>query len=147
MKRYYFIIPIIFFIADRIIKYFASSISIGGGFVKIGLYKNFAGAFSLPISGMIYNIIGIILLLVFIFLFFHTTNRLKKIAYALIIFGGVSNIFDRLFFGYVIDYIQIIGRSFFNLADVMLVIGVAILLVHQIKIKGSKHKQTPNANN
>lgn len=138
MKKYYFVIPIIFFIADRILKYFAPSINIEGAFVKIALYSNPSGAFSLPIAGTIYNIIAVILLFIFISFFARELNRKnykKLFAIELIIFGGLSNIADRLLFGYVIDYIQLFNRSFFNLADIILFAGVIIFLIEQTRNK------------
>ncbi|MBU1180184.1 signal peptidase II [Patescibacteria group bacterium] len=143
MKRFYIIIPLLVFSADRIIKYFASSINLGGGFVKVGLYKNYAGAFSLPIAGTVYNILGVFLILIFVYLLIKELrfgNPKKIFAFQIIILGGVSNIFDRLYFGYVIDYIQIINRSFFNIADLMLIAGVATLLAKQIKRKTKSEK-------
>ena len=136
MKKIYLTIPLFLFVVDRLVKHFASSINFGGGFVKIGLYKNYAGAFSLPIAGIIYNVIGVVLILVFVYLLI---NDFKKVsAYSFIILGGISNIFDRLYFGYAIDYVQVIGRSFFNLADVMLIIGVGILVFGELKNRGDK---------
>lgn len=149
MKKIYLIFPII--LIDRVIKYLASSINLGGGFVKIGLYKNYSGAFSLPIAGTVYNALGVLLLFIFIFLFISETKKTKsatvvsdlvnrKFAYSLIILGGASNIFDRLYFGYVIDYAQVMNWSFFNLADGMLIGGVGILIAGQLK----KIQNSPN---
>ena len=124
-------LPIILLIIDRLIKYFAPSIDIGGGFLKIDLYKNYAGAFSLPIAGILYDIAGIILLIIFLIIFFKEIKKaysLQLIAYSLIVFGGASNLFDRLYFGYVIDYVQVLQRSFFNIADTMIIFGIVILL-------------------
>jgi lipoprotein signal peptidase len=121
------------------------------------LYKNHAGAFSLPLAGWLYNIVGIILLIVFVILLY---KEMKKdchsraggnisgcdeitassaalcprndsaglIAYGLIILGGVSNIFDRLFYGYTVDYVAFLNFSFFNLADGMILAGIVLLL-------------------
>ncbi|NOZ92989.1 MAG: signal peptidase II [Dictyoglomi bacterium] len=55
---------------------------------------------------------------------------------SLILLGGFSNVLDRLVYGYVIDYLHIpflpiVGHTYFNLADVMIDVGV-ILLAWQI---------------
>ncbi|OYZ27270.1 MAG: signal peptidase II, partial [Novosphingobium sp. 16-62-11] len=57
---------------------------------------------------------------------------------ALVLGGAVGNIYDRLVFGYVIDYADLnIGawRPFkiFNLADVAITFGVLILLARSFK--------------
>lgn len=143
MKKIFLISPAIFFIADRIIKYFAPSISVEGGFVKFGFYKNYAGAFSLPIAGNLYDIAGIILLIFFIYLFFKEfiaprANCLLPTAYCFILLGGLSNMFDRLAFGYTIDYVNFMNFSFFNIADAMLLAGIFILLFFQFKKRYEK---------
>ena len=51
-----------------------------------------------------------------------------------IIFGAISNLFDRIKYGYVIDYLDLKYFTVFNLADVMIVGGV-IGLGWQILIK------------
>lgn len=122
MKKIILILPAIIFLADRIVKYFAPSINFEGSFIKFGFYKNYAGAFSLPVGGALYDIAGIILLVVFIYLFLKTKNP----AHSFIIFGGASNIFDRLVYGYTIDYVNFMNFSFFNLADGMLLAGIFI---------------------
>ena len=63
-------------------------------------------------------------------LFFKTKNT----ALLLIIFGGVSNLFDRIYFGYVIDWINI-STSTFNIADIMIVLGIICLIFHFKKSK------------
>jgi len=45
----------------------------------------------------------------------------------LIILGGLSNVYDRVIYGYVIDWLQS-PISVFNVADVMIVAGVGIIL-------------------
>jgi len=124
-----FFIPIIIFLTDRFFKLISPYINIGDDFVIIALYKNYAGAFSLPIAGIFYNILGVVFIFLFFYFFifnFKKNKNFQSFAYLLIILGGASNMFDRLYFGYVIDYVQIINRSFFNLADVMLIMGVGI---------------------
>ncbi|MFA5133345.1 MAG: signal peptidase II [Patescibacteria group bacterium] len=125
------LLPILFFVSDRLLKYFAPSTNLEGGFLKFGFYPNFGGAFSLPISGTFYNLAGLIFLGFFIYLFlkkFKTVYTLQVTAYGFIVFGGASNMFDRLSFGYVIDYFNVLNFSFFNIADGMLILGIAILI-------------------
>jgi len=139
----YFIFSILFLIIDRAFKYLSPSINFGGDFLQIGFYPNYSGAFSLPISGTLYNLAGITFLGIFIYLFIKELKsiddyNLQLIAYSYIILGGASNIFDRLAYGYVIDYCNFMDFSFFNIADGILILGIILLLIAQIKdnIKG-----------
>jgi signal peptidase II len=62
-------------------------------------------------------------------------NKLSS-ASAFLLGGAVSNLIDRLRFGYVVDYIDIdliagleMNLPVFNLADVAIVIGISLLLI------------------
>lgn len=56
-------------------------------------------------------------------------------AYVLILSGAISNIIDRITYGCVTDFIDLKFWPVFNLADILITIGV-IMLILQIK----KHK-------
>jgi|GEM_PF-198528 len=56
-------------------------------------------------------------------------------AWSLIAIGAVNNIIDRLHYGAVIDYIRLGWWPVFNLNDSMVVIGVGLLLLKQVKHK------------
>jgi signal peptidase II len=67
--------------------------------------------------------------------FFRTqkqTTLWSHIGFALICAGALSNMLDRVLYGYVIDYLRLI-ISMFNLADVYILVGVIILLQQQRK--------------
>jgi len=52
-----------------------------------------------------------------------------------VILGAAGNLFDRLKYGYVVDYLDLKYFTAFNLADVMIVAGVIYLIYVLIKIK------------
>lgn len=69
----------------------------------------------------------------------------KKILYSLslIISGGTSNLIDRIFRGYVIDYIdinQLIKLPMFNIADIFIVLGIIVLII-SIAINSLKNRR------
>src|SRR4030042_3680062 len=55
-------------------------------------------------------------------------KKTNQIALGLIFGGGISNILDRLFYGYVIDFIDIFAVSTFNFADLLIISGSIILI-------------------
>ena len=57
------------------------------------------------------------------------------ISLLLILSGGIGNLIDRLFRGYVIDYIDINILDFpnFNIADISIALGIALLIIYIIK--------------
>ena len=64
------------------------------------------------------------------------SNGLEKICYLIIIGGGLGNIFDRLYYGSVIDFIDFNYKNFhwfiFNVADIFITIGVLILIFSEL---------------
>ena len=71
---------------------------------------------------------AVIILLLLLFL------KNKNTALLLIIFGGISNLFDRIYLGYVVDWINI-SISTFNIADIMIVLGIICLIFPLKKFK------------
>ena len=70
---------------------------------------------------------------VFLFMWMlKETNRLKIAAIALIIGGAVGNVFDRIRFGAVLDFLDFHYQNLhwpaFNLADSFICIGVFVLI-------------------
>ena len=63
---------------------------------------------------------------------FRTTDRLTALALGLLIGGAIGNSIDRLIYGAVVDFVSLHWQGFywyvFNLADVWIVAGVAVLL-------------------
>ena len=57
------------------------------------------------------------------------------ISLILIASGGISNLIDRIFRGYVVDFIDVNLFNFpnFNVADISIIIGIGILLIVIIK--------------
>ncbi|AIY65012.1 lipoprotein signal peptidase [Pseudoalteromonas piratica] len=61
------------------------------------------------------------------------TNKLLCSAYALVLAGAIGNLIDRLVHGYVIDFLHVYYQQYdfpvFNIADVAISIGAALLLL------------------
>ena len=98
--------------------------------IAFGLFKD---------SGLIFILIPLILtgLLVYnIYYFRHTENlsRMYIIAFSLILGGAIGNLYDRIVFGYVIDFIDFRIWPVFNIADSAITIGAALMLFKSIPL-------------
>ena len=76
--------------------------------------------------------------------FNHSTNWWYMLGLSLIISGAIGNFIDRIFLGYVRDFLSIKLFSFvFNFADLLITVGVGCFIVYMIIsiIKESKDKK------
>ena len=75
-------------------------------------------------------------------------TKLKIVAFAMLLGGVIGNLFDRLIYGYVIDFLSFFpfGYAFpiFNLADTFIVIGVFLYII--ASIGGKKHANNSKQN-
>jgi len=103
-----------------------------GNLIELKLFKNPNLYFISFNSNLLYFLIGAVLLLL-LFLFFRSWQKkdfLLTTGFSLIILGGLSNFFDRIIFGYVIDWLRIffLPISIFNIADLMIIGGIITLV-------------------
>lgn len=94
--------------------------------------ENTGVAFGIANSKIFLIILASILILGIIVKFIKETQTDKNILLSLyfIIAGGISNLIDRIFRGYVIDFIDINILNFpnFNIADICITLGVFVLI-------------------
>ena len=67
-------------------------------------------------------------------------SPLMSVSLAFILGGGIGNMIDRVFLGYVIDFLNFKAINFpiFNVADSFVTIGAALLIVYMFKSEKSK---------
>ena len=72
----------------------------------------------------------------------HRLNRLCQYGAGLLLGGALGNLADRVFLGYVIDFIDPVFLHWFvfNLADAGICLGAALLMIHLIFGKEEKDK-------
>ncbi len=138
-NRIFFFAVVVLFLLDRYLKIIAlqkiSAPSAGDFFIipkffKFTFFANHAGAFSLPFNNIFIiaaSAIIIFFLIIFAWRAFKTRRWLFLNGLFLIILGALSNLFDRIVYQFVIDYFHLWPISYFNLADVMIGIGIIIL--------------------
>lgn len=123
---------------DQITKLIFSPRDFFVGFIHVHLVKNMGLGFSLDF-GQLANLILIAAALIF-FVYYYFSHQMGlswwgRVVFALILSGAISNIIDRLYLGYVRDFLDV-GLGFtFNMADVMVVLGLVIILFTQSKPK------------
>lgn len=99
-------------------------------FLTFTYQQNTGIAWSIPIPHYILIPLNILLLAAIPVIAYKQVDLRYKInqwALAFIVGGAIGNVFDRLVFGYVRDFIAIAWWPVFNLADLFLCIGIFLL--------------------
>ena len=142
------------FLIDRLSKLIILSLSEPSGifeisltsFLKLNLIWNNGIAFGLLAfeANYYYNILTLIIILITMTLIFFMlkSHNAEKIGFSLIIGGSLGNIFDRLYYSSVVDFIDFHINNFhwfiFNVADIFISIGVVLLIILELLKKNEK---------
>jgi len=143
-----FLISISIFFLDRLTKYYVlklseleniSNIPITS-FLNLNLVFNKGIAFGLfsMDEKFYYNIITLIIILITLIVLFMAlkTSGFEKYSFSMIFGGSLGNIFDRLYYSAVIDFIDIhinnIHWFIFNFADIFISTGVLLLIAFEL---------------
>ena len=138
------ILVIISFLIDLISKIIVSKIlSINEvivvikDFFNITYVRNTGAAWSI-FAGETLGLIIISLIIIALICYYISKNKIKSklelVGYSLILGGAIGNLYDRIVYGYVIDFLDfyIFGYDYpiFNLADSFIFIGVMLIVVY-----------------
>ena len=138
----FFLTALLLVAADQLSKLgIRSNLAIGESLFEVGFFRltrvhNTGAVFGLfqgqsfPLT--IIALVGVAALLLYA-LFFHRKlpflgNRLGKLALGLVLGGTVGNLIDRIYLGYVTDFIAVSIWPAFNIADSAIVVGIIILI-------------------
>lgn len=133
------LITVFVFIVDRVAK--KIFFTVGGEYFVLGRWLKLKLALNPGIAfGINFNFYALIIIYLLVFLFlvwfligaWRDRQLLAFFCLGLIIAGAFSNLLDRLYIGQVVDYIDVRYFSVFNLADAMIVSGVAGILLKSI---------------
>ena len=107
---------------------------------KLDFVKNYGAAFNIFSGNRIFlSCISFIfsILLTYIIFSKNTINSLNLLSYSFILGGTLGNGIDRIFRGFVIDFINLYFVNFpvFNIADISINIGIFFILYNIFKIK------------
>ena len=144
IKAYSLLAMLVLVAGDQIIKYFVDmylkpvgSVLVVKNFLQFSYFEN-DGAMMGMMSGktVTMTILAVICLAVIAFVIF--SGKIKfGVDYCCIVLmmsGGLGNIIDRIFRGYVIDYIEVLFVDFyiFNFADCLVTCAAVAIICNQI---------------
>ena len=148
----------IIFLADRLTKIYILKIAEVENAVDIYIntYLNFYliwnkgiafGLFSFN-ERFIYNIITVIILLIIVVILIMVIKNkgFKKYSLMFVLGGSLGNLFDRIYYSAVPDFIDFHLNDFhwfvFNVADIFITLGIVCLIFDEILINSKKKKKT-----
>ena len=142
-KIYFLSLSIFIVLIDQFTKYlmfYNKKIFINKDFLlfKLDFVKNYGAAFNIFSGNRIFlSLISILFSILLIYLIFwkNTLNSFDLYSYSLILGGTVGNGIDRIYKGFVVDFINlnIINFPVFNIADISINFGFIILLYNIFK--------------
>ena len=137
-KIYFLSLSIFIVLIDQFTKYlmfYNKKLFINKDFLlfKLDFVKNYGAAFNLFSGSRIFlSLISILFSILLIYLIFrkNTFNIFDLYSYSFILGGTIGNGIDRIYKGFVVDFINlnIINFPVFNIADISINIGFIFLL-------------------
>lgn len=127
-------------IIDQITKYFATKLVntkvIIKGLLNFTYVENRGAVFGI-MQGSNY-IMAILSAIICASLIIYLVRIIKEgktpsVGFYMVIAGGIGNVIDRIFRGYVIDFIDTPFIATFNVADMLVVIGACFIILSQLK--------------
>jgi signal peptidase II len=156
-KLFNFILILAIFLVDRTSKIYIIKISTLENKVDIYLteYLNFYliwnkgiafGFFSFDESFIYNSITGIIIIIsIIISIMIYRNNGFKKISLMLVMGGALGNLFDRMYYSAVPDFIDLHFNNFhwfvFNVADIFITLGIMCLIFDEIFVNNKKNEK------
>ena len=115
-------------------------------FLSLDLVWNKGVAFGLFSMNSVafYNALTILILIIILIVLYlsFTSSGFKKIAYLMIAGGAIGNVYDRIFYRQVPDFIDFHVGDFhwfiFNIADIFITLGVIFMIL--IEFKANKNE-------
>ena len=142
-KIYFLSLSVFIVLIDQLTKYlmfYNKKLFINKDFLlfKLDFVKNYGAAFNIFSGSRIFlSLISILFSIILIYLIFrkNTLNSFDLYSYSFILGGTIGNGVDRIYKGFVIDFINlnIINFPVFNIADISINIGFIFLLYNIFK--------------
>ncbi len=100
------------------------------GVFALAIHKNWGMAFDIPFKMQLILVISSVIGIALLWVARKNFREKPVVAFAAltIVLGAVGNMFDRIAYGFTVDYLIFFGRSAINISDVVIVTGVVIML-------------------
>ena len=135
----FYLVSLFVFAIDLLIKFIVStrlapigSLPVIKGVLNLTYVRNTGVAFGLfPGQRLLLILIGIAVCAVVVYFYVNAKREevLFKTYLAMIMGGSLGNLYDRVFFGHVIDYIDFRVFPVFNFADIAINLGVFLIIL------------------
>lgn len=128
------IIFIFIIVIDQLSKYLSTNIDITiiPNILKFTYIQNTGAIFGIFEKNLVLIINIIVIIGIIIYWIKSQKSNVKNLSLVLIISGSIGNLIDRIFRGYVIDYIKLLpfgNLPIFNIADIFITIGFLIFII------------------
>ncbi|MBQ3415695.1 MAG: signal peptidase II [Clostridia bacterium] len=139
MKKVHYMLGIMIVLIDQLLKifYIGKNITIIPNVLNIEYTENIAGAFGIGKRYIVLTVSILIILGLIVYLIKENKKIPNYFPFILILAGSIGNLIDRIFRGYVIDFIDVSILNFpkFNIADISIVLGIFWLIILMIMKK------------
>ena len=142
------------YLVEYFLSYVGDSAIFLPGFIGFVVVHNDGAGWNLLAGKQILLIILTLVILALLITFYalqmkkyrNKTSKLLSIAFAFIVGGCLGNLYDRIFFGYVRDFISLDFMNFaiFNVADMALCVGVVCVAVWLLFFSTKKETKEEN---
>ena len=143
------IIILVIFFFDRFSKIKILQILENSDIIFINDYLNLDLIFNTGIgfgllsmeANVFYDLISVFIALVIILLIYYAikSKNIEKYFFSLVIGGAIGNLFDRVYYKAVPDFIDLHFKDFhwfsFNIADIFISLGIVLLILNELKFK------------
>ena len=108
-------------------------ISVIPGVFDLHHIRNYGAAFSTMQNKRIFLIASTVIMMAALCVYAvkmgQKISKAERIALAMIVGGGIGNLIDRIFLGYVTDFLDIHIIPIFNIADCFVTVGCFLLVI------------------
>ena len=151
---YFFSFILIIFFLDRFSKNLILNILENEKYLFVNNYLNLNlvfntgigfGLFSLN-AGIYYNLLSILIFLIILVLTYlmFKSKTIEKIFFSLIIGGAIGNLYDRIIYKAVPDFIDFHIKEFhwftFNIADIFISLGIILMILNELIFNRQKNE-------
>lgn len=118
-----------------------ANVTIIPGILNAMYVRNFGAAFSIFFKKTTFLIIFAVIIMIFLIIYILKVKMYDRVyifCVVTVVAGGIGNLLDRIFRGYVVDYINLTFWPFnnfaiFNLADFLIVFGSLVFMLKFLK--------------